>query len=135
MKDPFEYVALIVEHEKKNTRRVLRDMKRSNNYLTKNKGLLFIADVPHFRYKDEWICFPAREDNGFYDFYDYVEETPIYKEAKPIIEEIIKKELGCIYGKFGSCHEIWEMRKELLLEKYDIEWFSPAELNITMNYD
>lgn len=135
MKSPFEYVDLIIRHEKKNTKRALRSMKRSNNYIAKNRGLLFIANVPHFHYNGEWICFPSKKHGVFYDFYDYIEETEIYKKAEPIIEELIKNELGDIYGTFGSCHEIWEMKKQLFLERYDVEWYSPAELNITWNYD
>ena len=67
--------------------------------------------------------------------YDILEETEFYKEVAPIIEEMIKGEMGDRYGCFGSCHAIWQRRKQLLMEKYGIGWYSPAELNRQVDFD
>lgn len=91
----------------------------------------FVDEVPCFLYEDEWIIFPKRGDL----YYDFVEETEFYKEVAPIIEEIIKGEMGDRYGCFGSCHAIWQRRKQLLMEKYGIGWYSPAELNRQVDFD
>lgn len=85
----------------------------------------YLGDKPCFLCENEWISFPMQGDM----YYDFVEETAEYKEAMLVIEDIIKENLGEIYGAFGSCHEIWRLRKQLLMEKYGIEWYSPAELN------
>lgn len=91
----------------------------------------YLDDIPCFLYEGEWVSFPVR--NGI--FYDFVEETEAYKEATSVIEEVIKENLGELYDCFGSCHAIWHLRKQLLLEKYGIEWFSPAELNRAVCFD
>lgn len=91
----------------------------------------YIDDIPCFLYEGEWVSFPMQG----HLYYDFVEETAAYQEALPVIEEIIKENLGELYGCFGSCHAIWHQRKQLLLEKYGIEWFSPVELNRAVCFD
>ena len=65
----------------------------------------------------------------------FVEETAVYKEVEPIIEELIKERLGELYDHMGACHAIWYHRKRLLMEKYGIEWFTPVELNPEVIFD
>ena len=108
-----------------NMDRVFRSLEQPEPSVTEKRGIKYIDCVPYFLYKDEWRPLPKRGDL----YYDFVEETSAYKEAMPIIEEIIKENLGDLYGCFGSCHAIWHQRKQLLMEMYGIEWFSPAELN------
>lgn len=91
----------------------------------------FVDWIPCFLHEGEWVSFPMRD----HLYYDFVEETESYKKAVPIIEEIIKENLGELYGCFGSCHTIWRQRKQLLMEKYGIEWFSPSELNRGVCFD
>ena len=91
----------------------------------------YLNDIPCFLHEGEWVSFPVK--NGIY--YDFVETTAAYREAIPVIEEIIKENLGDLYGCFGSCHAIWHQRKQLLREKYGIEWFSPTELNRAVRFD
>ena len=91
----------------------------------------YLDDIPCFLYEGEWVSFPIQG----HLYYDFVEETAAYQEALPVIEEIIKENLGELYGCFGSCRAIWHQRKQLLLEKYGIEWFSPAELNRAVCFD
>ena len=91
----------------------------------------FVDWTPCFLHEGEWVSFPKRD----HLYYDFVEETEAYKKAVPVIEEIIKENLGEMYGCFGSCHTIWRQRKQLLMEKYGIEWFSPSELNRNVDFD
>ena len=111
--------------------RVFRALDQPEPSVTEKRSIKYIDCVPYFLYKDEWMPFPKRR----HLYYDFVEETSAYKEAMPIIEEIIKENLGEMYGCLGSCHAIWHQRKQLLLEKYGIEWFSPAELNRCVCFD
>ena len=87
--------------------------------------------VPCFLSENEWIPFPKRH----HIYYDFIEETEAYKEAKPVIEEIIKQNLGERYGRRGACNTIWPQRKQLLMERYGIEWFTPKELNPAVCFD
>ena len=68
-------------------------------------------------------------------YYDFVEDTAAYKEVEPIVEATIMEILGERYDYFGACHAIWHHRKRLLMEKYGIEWFTPAELNPEVKFD
>ena len=95
------------------------------------REIKFLGYVPYYLHKGDWVPFPKR--NRIY--YDFIEKTATYQEAKPIIEELIKQELGEMYGCFGSCHAIWRQRKKLMMERYGIEWFTPAELNPDVCFD
>jgi hypothetical protein len=91
----------------------------------------FINNIPCFLCEGEWVAFPKRH----FVYYDFIEETEAYKEAEPIVEEIVKEKLGVRYRRFGSCHTIWELKKQLLMKRYGIEWFSPEELNPEDDFD
>lgn len=110
---------------------VFQAVKNPDTPVEEHRVIKYLGRTPCFLCEGEWISFPKRGDL----YYDFVEETSAYKEAMPIIEEIIKETLGDRYGCFGSCHAIWHQRKQLLLEKYGIEWFSPAELNRHVCFD
>ena len=84
---------------------------------------------------DESLVTYAPNSTAGLDYYDFVEETAAYKEAAPVVEEIIKKNLGELYGCFGSCHRIWQQREQLLWDMYGIEWLSPATLNRAVCFD
>lgn len=87
--------------------------------------------IPCFLCDSEWVAFPKRH----HIYYDFIEETEVYQEAKPIIEEMIKQNLGEQCGRRGACNAIWSLRKQLLMEHYGIEWFTPAELNPGVCFD
>lgn len=96
-----------------------------------NREIKFVGYVPYYLHNGEWLPFPKQH----HIYYDFVEKTAAYQEAEPVIEEIIKHNLGEMYGAFGSCHAIWYQRKKLLMERYGIEWFSPVELNPGVCFD
>jgi hypothetical protein len=87
--------------------------------------------IPCFLCDSEWVAFPKRH----HIYYDFIEETEVYQEAKPIIEEMIKQNIGEQYGRLGARNAIWSLRKQLLMEHYGIEWFTPAELNPGVCFD
>lgn len=110
---------------------IFKTVTQSQVPATEKRIVKYFDNIPCFLCEGEWVSFPK---NG-YLYYDFVEETTAYKDAIPIIEEIIKENLGELYDQFGSCHVIWQQTKQLLLEKYGIEWFSPTELNRGVCFD
>lgn len=110
---------------------IFQSLTLANIPVRGNRVVKFLKQIPCFLHEDEWISFPKRSNR----YYDFVEETAVYKEVEPIIEEIIKEKLGDLYDHMGACHAIWYHRKRLLMEKYGIEWYSPAELNPEVCFD
>ena len=116
-----------------NVDHIFQSLTLSNIPVRGNRVVKFLKQIPCFLYEDEWISFPQRGPLHLY--YDFVEETAVYKEAEPVIEELIKERLGELYDHMGACHAIWYHRKRLLMEKYGIEWFTPVELNPCVDFD
>ena len=54
-----------------------------------------------------------------------------FKEVEKILKEEFKNEPKTM----GLCHKIWARKKQLLKDKYDINWLSPAELNPGVTFD
>lgn len=68
---------------------------------------------------------------------DPIEKTDEYVKIKDEVEkemEIYIKENN-LKGKMGACHYIWDFKKKLLREKYNIDWHSPKELNPEVIFD
>ena len=40
-----------------------------------------------------------------------------------------------LLSQLGSCHTLWSLKKAILKEKYDITWYTPAELHPDIRYD
>ena len=38
-------------------------------------------------------------------------------------------------SQLGSCHTLWDIQKRILKEKYNITWYTPAELHPEIKYD
>lgn len=73
-------------------------------------------------------CFARRRNLK----HDPIEMTPKYLEVIDEVEEKIDKNLK--YRGLGSCHEIWNLKFEYLMEK-GIVWKSPAMLNPRVRFD
>lgn len=114
-----------------NMDRIFRSLTLSNIPVRGKLVVKFLNRVPCFLYEGEWISFPKRGNL----YYDFVEETAVYKEVEPIVEATIMEILGERFNCFGACHAIWHHQKRLLMEKYGIDWYSPAELNPDVNFD
>lgn len=110
---------------------IFQSLTLTNIPVRGNRVVKFLKQIPCFLYEDEWISFPKHGNR----YYDFLEETAVYKEVEPIIEELIKEKLGELYNHIGACHAIWYHRKKLLMEKYGIEWLTPAELNPEVIFD
>lgn len=110
---------------------IFQSLTLTNIPVRGNRVVKFEEGVPCFLYEGEWVSFPKRGNR----YYDFVEETAVYKEVEPIIEELIKERLGELYDHIGACHAIWYHRKRLLMEKYGIEWLTPVELNRDVIFD
>jgi hypothetical protein len=65
---------------------------------------------------------------------DPIENDPKYKEIFTRVEMEVEQELGN-FRPIGYCHLFWSMKKQILKEKYGIDWKTPAELNPTTEYD
>ena len=74
----------------------------------------------------------------------FLQKYRINKYLKEIEPEVDKKltEMGLLKiengGKdyaLGSCNVKWEIQKELLKEKYNIDWKSPKDKNPNINFD
>ncbi|MBQ4558127.1 MAG: hypothetical protein IJA61_01975 [Clostridia bacterium] len=51
------------------------------------------------------------------------------------VDKIIQEELKNSETGLGSCHSIWDRRKQLLKDMYNIDWKTPAELNPDIIFD
>lgn len=66
---------------------------------------------------------------------DPVEQTQEYKEAMKNIDPILDKEFPeDAPPMMGTCHRYWARKKELL-QKFGIEWKTPAEMNPLIRFD
>lgn len=69
--------------------------------------------------------------------HDPIEDTP---EFKAVIDDV-ERELDELFknnplrGQRGFCHAYWSAKKELLSEKYGIEWRSPQQMNPRYRFD
>lgn len=64
-------------------------------------------------------------------------DTPQYKQISRTADLLIalNRKARKLKGKLGSCHYIWNLRKKILRERYDIEWHTPQELNPRCKFD
>lgn len=51
------------------------------------------------------------------------------------VDDILLKEFGDLMYVRGACHQVWQRKKQLLKELYNIDWQSPEELNEEMIFD
>ncbi len=65
-------------------------------------------------------------------------DDPEYKEIEREVEKkareiMAQSEMGEVY--LGSCHKLWEYKKQIFKNEYGIDWLSPAELNPHVMFD
>lgn len=66
--------------------------------------------------------------------YDPVEDTPEYLAIKDELEALIEQKIGK-RRHMGFCYIYWSTKRQLLKEKYGIDWRSPSELNPSVYFD
>lgn len=90
--------------------------------------------------KEEIECserYLAREDAEEDDvLYRSLQESTEKKlnEAKRLMPDH-PEQAAQVFMQLGSCHRIWAIQKQILKEKYDITWYSPAELHPEIKFD
>lgn len=70
-------------------------------------------------------------------YYDPVEDDPRYAEVFRKIDAEVQEALANHpqRGSMGFVHLVWETKKRILLQKYSIDWKTPAELNPQVMFD
>lgn len=58
---------------------------------------------------------------------DPIENDPKYKEILSSVDQEIEQQLGDS-RPMGYCHVFWSMKKQILKDRFGIDWKSPAEL-------
>ena len=66
---------------------------------------------------------------------DPVEYTEAYENAIDAVEEEVNRRMGDQEYAMGMCFEIWSTKKEILAEKYGIEWRTPSQMNPRVMFD
>ena len=76
------------------------------------------------------------DDDVFASLYKSQRETTVKKlnEAKRLMPDH-PEQAAQVFMQLGSCHRIWAIQKQILKEKYDITWYSPAELHPEIKFD
>ena len=62
------------------------------------------------------------------------EEKKKIEEAKHLLPTYPERAAE-LFIQLGSCHTLWALQKCILKEKYDITWYTPAELHPEIKYD
>ena len=76
-------------------------------------------------------------DNPFYDGSGESIKDSISKKiakAQRLLPEH-PEQAAELFIQLGSCHTLWALQKRILKEKYDITWYTPAELNPDIKFD
>ena len=75
-------------------------------------------------------------------FFENLKIKKLLKKIEPEVDEKLIElgdltidENGKKIYKMGSANVIWQIQKDILKEKYGIEWKSPQEKNPNINYD
>ena len=96
-----------------------------------NMGLKFEAAATQSKI-EELILDVPRIRSGLK--YDPVEDTERYLKIEDEVNNLVQERMGGFRG-IGSCHLFWSIKKEILKEKYGIEWKCPSELNPHVMFD
>jgi len=89
----------------------------------------------------EWLYTLNFKANGRLDYVDETrrdakEDDPAFQQVIKEVEEEVEAEMkkNGTFGKFGSVHTLWHLKKETLRAR-GVEWRSPSELNPNTSYD
>jgi len=68
---------------------------------------------------------------------DLVEKSSAYLKVVKQVDEEADKEVRALgqEGQMGSCHLFWSSKQEILKNKHNIDWRTPAELNEMVMFD
>lgn len=66
--------------------------------------------------------------------YDPIRDDPNYAWAIKEAGERAKEEAGHTF-ELGTCHLIWNRKKQILKEEFGIDWYSAREMNPNARFD
>jgi hypothetical protein len=66
--------------------------------------------------------------------YDPISDDPTFAWAIKEAGDRATEEVGRPFV-MGTCHRIWNRKKKILKEEFDIDWYSPAEMNPRARFD
>lgn len=67
--------------------------------------------------------------------YDPIEDDPRYRQILEAADLETKQALAGIPRGMGYCHRLWRTKHTILINKYGVVWFSPADLNPGYRFD
>lgn len=99
------------------------------------KELNFWKELKDIEYQLRYGCSYREKDKRSINIItDPIELTDKYLKIELELERLIRKEIG-EGGYMGFCHKYWWTKKNLLKEKYGIEWKSPVDMNPGVIFD
>ena len=66
---------------------------------------------------------------------DPVEYTWEWEKIYYDVEDELDRRLANVPRQMGFCFQYWAMKRELLMEKYGIDWHSPSQMNPRVMFD
>lgn len=66
---------------------------------------------------------------------DSVEYTREWEKIYYDVEDELDRRLANVPRQMGFCFQYWAMKRELLMEKYGIDWRSPSQMNPRVMFD
>jgi len=70
-----------------------------------------------------------------YLWHDKIETTKEYLECVDEVDQLASIEASKTGHGKGYCHKFWKYKKQLLKEKYNIDWRTPQEMNPDCRFD
>ena len=67
--------------------------------------------------------------------HDPIEDEPRYRQILEAAECEAEQALAGIPRGMGFCHRLWRSKQTILINKYGVVWFSPADLNPGYRFD
>jgi hypothetical protein len=95
-------------------------------------GLWPFERLEHSRLRRERIAI-AKRQQGTGLLHDPIEDDPTLRsvlEEAQLLAEADEPPRG-----LGSCHRLWRAKKRVLKNQFEIDWFSPAEMNPGIRFD
>jgi hypothetical protein len=67
--------------------------------------------------------------------HDPLEDHPRLRRVVEKARREAELELNDGREKLGYCHRVWELQKQILCEKYGLDWKTPQEMNPGVLFD
>jgi hypothetical protein len=67
--------------------------------------------------------------------HDPIEDDPRYRQILEAADSEAEQALASIPKGMGFCHRLWRTKQTILIKKYGVVWFSPADINPGYRFD